>query len=245
MRLSSSPLPLLFLFVAAGCYRSSSAPPEGGATPPAPAGPAPHLTVEQSTFETSRLPAVSADGAAVLLGIQDHDGGRGNPNYRFELRDRSDAKLATHSVLTVGEAESMYDAAGPSPKLAERVAAANRWLTEQHAARRFVPLARLEVQPGEEIASSFRATGGGVTVEWRQSRLTIAQGTKPILERATPEAWLAKDRPGPADLGPCQNPAFLSAAAVSLEHKVALVVVGYGGTDTCWEPEAQHHVVAW
>jgi hypothetical protein len=188
---------------------------------------------------------VSADGTAVLLGIQDHDGGRGNPNYRFELRDRSDGKLATHSVLTVAEAESMYDAAGPSPKLTERVAAANRWLAEQHAARRFVSLARLEVLPGEEIASSFRATGGGVTVEWRESRLTIAQGTQPILERATPPTWLAKDRPGPAELGPCHNPAFLSAAAVSLEHKVALIVVGYGGTDTCWEPEAQHHVVAW
>jgi len=229
----------------AGCYRSSPAPPPG---PTAPAGPAPRLTLEATaspTFEASRLPAVSADGAAVLLGIQDHDGGRGNPNYRFELRDRNDAKLAEHTVLTANEADSMYDAAGPSVELAQRVDAANRWLTEQHAARRFVPLTKLEVLPGEEIASSFRATGGGVTVEWRQNRLTIAQGGKLVLERATPQAWLAKPRTVPGGDLTCENPAFLDGAAVSLEHKLALIVVGYGGTDTCWEPEDQHHVVAW
>jgi hypothetical protein len=240
MRLSS----MLLVSAIAGCFRSSPAP-EGRPAPTAPAGPAPRLTINQSTFETSRLPAVSADGAAVLIGIQNHDGGRGHPNYRFELRGRDDAKLAGHTVLTVDEAESMIDAGGPTPKLEERIAAANRWLAEQHAARRFVPLDKLEVQPGEKIASSFRATGGGVTVEWRGSRLTIAQGGKPLLERATPPTWLAKDRERPGGLGPCHNPAFLDGAAVSLEHKIALIVVGYGGTDTCWEPEDQHHVVAW
>jgi hypothetical protein len=245
MRFPSTLLSMLLLFAAGGCYRSSPAPVKGRPAPTAPAGPAPRLTVDQSTFEASRLPAVSADGAAVLIGIQDHDGGRGNPNYRFELRDRSDAKLAGHTVLTVDEAESMVDADGPSAKLHERIAAANRWLAEQHAARRFVPLARLEVLPGEELASSFRATGGGVTVEWRGNRLTIAQAGKPLLERATPPTWLAKARERPAGYPTCHNPAFLAATSVSLEHKVALIVIGYGGTDTCWEPESQRHVVAW
>jgi hypothetical protein len=233
---------------AASCYRSSPAPVDGRAAPTAPAGPAPRLTIEATaspTFDTSGLPAVSADGAAVLFGIQNHDGGRGNPNYRFELRSRGDAKIAAHTVLTVDEADSMYGADGVSAELEQRVAAANRWLAEQHAARRFVPLTKLEALPGEQIASSFRATGGGVTVEWRQNRLTIAQGGKPILERATPTSWLAKPRTVSGGDLTCENPAFLDGAAVSLEHKLALIVVGYGGTDTCWEPEDQHHVVAW
>jgi len=236
---------LLLVAVAAGCYRSSGTPPlEGSAG--LPAGPAPRLSVDASSFETSRLPAVTADGAAILLGIQDRDGARGLLNYRFELRDRGGAKIAEHVVLTAEEAYAMDEPGGEVPQLDRRIAAANRWLEQQHAQRRFTPLTPLEVEPGEEIASSFRATGpGGVTASWRQNRLTITQAGKPLLDRATPETWLAKDRELPGGHGTCHNPAFLSQAAVSLSHKLALIVVGFGGTDTCWEPEPGYHVVAW
>jgi hypothetical protein len=236
---------LLILATTVGCYRSSGTPPlEGSAGPPA--GPAPRLSVEESIFETSRLPAVTADGAAVLLGIQDHDGARGFLNYRFELRDRGGAKLAEHVVLTTEEAYAMDESSGEVPLLQRRIADANRWLEQQHAQRRFTPLTPLEVEPGEEIASSFRATGpGGVLLEWRQNRLKLTQAQRPLLDRATPETWLAQDRERPGGHGACHNPAFLSQAAVSLSHKLALVVVGFGGTDTCWEPEPGYHVVAW
>jgi hypothetical protein len=32
---------------------------------------------------------------------------------------------------------------------------------------------------------------------------------------------------------------------VNLEHKVAILTIGYTGTDTCWEPSDAPHVVAW
>lgn len=237
--------PLLLLLLAAGCYRSAEAPAEGLAAAPAPAGPAPRLAWIEHGFDAARLPAVSADGAAVLIGIRDADGARGNPNYRLELRDRRDARLAAHVVLAADEADAMFDADGKAAELDRRIAAANRWLAAQHAARRFVPLRRLEVEPGEEIASASRATGGELTVEWRPSRLTIARAGRPLLDRATPATWLARERPRGAGLGPCHNPAFLGGAAVDLAREIALVTIQYGGTDLCWEPDAVHHVVAW
>ena len=30
-----------------------------------------------------------------------------------------------------------------------------------------------------------------------------------------------------------------------IEHKLALVEIAYNGTDMCWEPSAQHHVISW
>ncbi|HWU87678.1 MAG TPA: hypothetical protein VN253_10410, partial [Kofleriaceae bacterium] len=125
-------------------------------------------------------------------------------------------------------------------------AAANRWLSEQHAARHLVPLVPLEVEPGEEIASAFRATGGGVTIEWKPSRVAITHNGKPLVDRPTPTTWLVADKPmypGATDM--CHNPAFLGGAAVDLQRKLAVLVIDYYGTDTCWEPPATYHVVAW
>jgi hypothetical protein len=238
------PSALLLLLVAAGCYRSPGAASEHRTEPVTLAAP-PRIAWREHRFAAAQLPAVSAAGAAVLIGIQDADGGRGNPNYRLEVRDRRDATIARHTVLAADEADSMFDAGGKTAELDQRIAAANRWLGEQHRASRLVPLQPLAVLPGAEIASAFRATGGGVTLEWRPSRLTIAQAGKLLLERATPPTWLAPARPRPAGMPECHNPAYLGAAAVSLPHRVALLRIAYGGTDTCWEPNAAYHVVAW
>jgi hypothetical protein len=234
---------LLLLLATAGCYRGSSTPADRPA-PPAPAGPAPHLRWADNGFDASHVPAVSADGAALLIGLEDNDGGRGNPNYRLELRDRRDAILAKQVVLTVDEAESMFDASGKTAALDQRIAAANRWLADQHAARRFVPFTELEVETGDEIASAFRATGHGVTLEWRKRRLTLTHDGQTLVARETPDSWGSEELT-PGDLEMCQNPAFLGAASVNLERKVALVTISYSGNDRCWEPSNAPHVVAW
>lgn len=241
---------LLLLLPLAGCYRGDRAPPAPAPEPAAaPAGPPPRLAWTGHEFEASRLPAVSADGAAVLIGLEDNDGGRGNPNYRLELRDRLDAKISRHTVLTVDEVDALYDADGGLRGMDERIADANRWLADQHAVRRFVPLAELEVEVGDQIAWAFRATGhgvtNGVTIEWKDSRVTIAQGGRTLLSRPTPPSWLAETRPRGSGGGTCENPAFLGVAAASLPHKVALLTISYSGNDTCWEPSNAPHVVAW
>jgi hypothetical protein len=233
---------LLLLLAAAGCYRDTAAPTDHRAA--APAGPPPTLAWTDQGFEAARLPAVSADGAAILIGLKDNDGGRGNQNYRLELRDRRDALVAKQVVLTVDEAESMFDADGKTAALDQRIAGANRWLTEQHAARRFTPFTGLEVEAGDELGSASRATGGGVTVEWKDGRLTIAQAGKTLVSQATPDSWGSSSAKISEDMT-CENRAYLGGAAIDLEHRVALVTIRYTGTDMCWEPSDAPHVIAW
>jgi hypothetical protein len=196
----------------------------------------------------TRLPAVNADGREVLLPTQDTDGGRGNPNLRVVIKDRADVEVGKHVVLTVEEAGPMFDGGDKHPELDQRIAAANRWLGEQNTARRLVPLAPLEVERSEEMASSFRATGRSVTLEWKQNRVTIVQDGKPLVDRATPATWLVADRPMYPGAGAdeiCHNPAFLGSASIDASRKIAVLVITYSGTDSCWEPPATHHVVAW
>lgn len=222
----------------AGCYRGGEPPMNGGSSAPPPAAPAIALG-DNDVFQIDRLPAVSADGARVLIAIIDQDGARGTPNLRLELRDRSDTALAKHVVLSVEE-----DGVEPAA-LAPRIAAANRWLTEQHAAHRFAPLPVLQVLPDEGgIVWQHRAQGDRIDVDWSEKRLVIEHGGQRIVDRATPATWLAKPRPA-SGAGPCENPAFLRGAAVSVERRIALITIGYGGTDLCWEPDDAYRIVAW
>jgi hypothetical protein len=43
----------------------------------------------------------------------------------------------------------------------------------------------------------------------------------------------------------CSNPDFLRDAFVAADAKLVVVRVAYRGTDTCWEPTSQLHVIAW
>ena len=43
----------------------------------------------------------------------------------------------------------------------------------------------------------------------------------------------------------CSNEAFLSAVSVDPDRNIAVVTIAYMGSDTCWEPAAQEHVVQW
>jgi hypothetical protein len=202
-----------------------------------------------NSFTTTRLPAVSADGAAVVIAIQGGDGARGNPNLRMVVKDRADAEVVKKMILTASEAQEILDGADVMQAFEARVAAANRWLGEQHAARRFAALTPLEIENFGTIDKPVaRATGGGVTVEWQDSRLKITQSGKALVERITPKTWLVKDRPMYPGAGPdevCHNPAFLKAAAVDMGRKIAVLAIGYMGTDSCWEPSDVQHVVAW
>jgi len=209
-------------------------------------GAAPRIGVEADGFSTERLPAVSRDGSRVLLAIQDGDGGRGYPNLRLELRDRGDKIVATEVVLGVEEGEGYLDEPAVRAKVAPRIKAANVWLGEQHRALAFVPLDTLHVtadpdygRPGQHVA-----TAGDITLDWNGARLQIAEAGATVVERQTPGDWHAE----PRDFGggfTCSNDALLAAAAVDLAHRIAVVDVGYTGTDSCWEPNDQHHVVAW
>jgi hypothetical protein len=253
---SRSPSPALVSALAAtaalgalaGCFRSSgtAAPGPSNATP---AGAAPRIGWGEHAFTSTGLPAVSADGTAVWIGLHDGDGGRGNPNYRVIIKDRADAETSKHVVITADEAEGTIDANGKPGDADKRIAAANAWLAEQHAARKLVPLVGLGLDSAGDITENSRAIGAdGVTVEWKQNRVKITQHGTTLVDRATPDTWLAADHPMYAGAGGdeiCHNPAFLDGAAVDVQRKLAVLVISYSGTDSCWEPSAAHHVVAW
>lgn len=232
MRCIASIVSCLALAGAAGCYRSS--------TPAEPAAPAvitaaPSVAWSDGRFEATRLPAVSADGAVVVIAIRDQDGARGSPNLRLELRARSGTAIAKHVVLTVEEADRRApDAMGA------RIPAANRWLADQHAARRFVPLVALENASGGDLAGR-----GDVQVEFNAERFTLEHAGKLVVDRATPADWLATPRPPTSTGMVCENFPFIRAVAVAVEHRIAVLTIGYRGTDLCWEPDDTQHVVAW
>jgi hypothetical protein len=193
-------------------------------------------------FSVSRLPAVTADGSAVVIGRIDHDGARGGPNLTLIVLDRTDHEAERFVVLEPDEGIALMD----KPKeMAKRAARGAKWLADLHAKRNLVPLAHLEVEPAE-LARTAR--GRGLTVDWVPSTLSVKRASALLHAETTDASWLAKDSdPCPAceDHMVCHNPAFLDDAWIDDARRIALVQVAYKGTDTCWEPSAQLHVTVW
>lgn len=223
----------------AACGSQAPAPLTGRATP-ASSAPAPAVRWTERDVATTGLPAIASDGHAVVIAHRDNDGGRGNPNLTLIEKDRGDQIVRRMVVITAGEVESLAP-----DQIAARFADANRWLGERHAADRLVAMTALVVdRPGSAGADTAR--GGGVTLRWTPSQLALELPGAAALQRTTPASWLAADRPmcnGCAEV--CHNDAFLAGGHVDVERAAALVVIAYRGTDTCWEPSSQHHVVAW
>jgi hypothetical protein len=203
----------------------------------APAGPAPAVQWTGRDITTTGLPAIASDGSAVVIAHRDNDGGRGNPNLTLIEKDRSDRTIRELVVLHANDIDHV-DAA----QITARFEQAAGWLRERHADRRLVamtPLAMTDVRSATAVAA-------GVTLRWAPSQLVIERERGTAVVRTTPASWLARDRPMCHDCSEvCHNEAFLGGGHVDLDRSVALVVVSYHGTDICWEPSSQQHVVAW
>lgn len=55
--------------------------------------------------------------------------------------------------------------------------------------------------------------------------------------------WLAPKGQRCAQCPPCENPPYLDAVYQAAGSDVLLVRVAYRGTDLCWEPSPQYHVI--
>lgn len=239
---------LLITAVAAACGGTSAPSTIEGHAPPAshPATDAPKVTWIDNGFETPGLPAIARDGSRVVLPIHVDDGGRGAPNLAITVRDRHDADLETTQILAVDEVDSMFDEHGMKPALRTRIAAATQRLTDLHAQLDLLPLTALATPEGFDPDERTRATGAGLDVEWKASHLTIRAGARAVIDVATPASWLAAERPMCAGCAEtCHNAAFLGGVVADAERKLAVLTISYTGTDTCWEPSSQQHVVAW
>lgn len=200
-------------------------------------------------FVLTGLPAIADDGSRVLLGRQGGDGGRGYPNLELVVLDRADKTVDSRVVLDADQVEA---ASGPV-----EVASHNTYLADSNAAARWRPLARAEVKidgaegdpcTGDMDASSWTATVDDVTVRFDVGgRVQVVAGGKTLVD-ATHTDWLVEPHPMYEGAGPdevCENPVFLSGAFIDTRRHLALVETSYFGTDTCWEPGAEYHVVTW
>ena len=242
---------ILGAVVLGACWSSPApVPPAAEPAPPATApAAAPTIVWDERHIAGRRLPAIASDGSVVVLGIEEPDGARGNPNYRIEVRGRDDRIQSTHEVLTVNDVDSgaFFDHTGPLTPLRIRLDDGNAHLAKLHATHRLVPLKKLTLERDDDAPLSAQtAHGGNLVVAWKNDRIIITdeRGHATVLvDRPAPASWLAPPRRSATHA--CQNPAFLDETWVAPEHKLAVITVDYEGTDICWEPNAQVHVITW
>src|SRR3954469_6675370 len=221
---------------AAACARPEPAPLTGRA----PDAPPPSVAWRGHDIAITGLPAIAGDGSTIVIAQRASDGGRGNPNLTLVERDRGDRVVRRLEVITATEVDELAAA-----DIARRFDAATAWLDERHAAARLVAMDALELHPGTDEAPPT-ATGGGALLRWVPSELELVLGPALRVLRSTPPSWLVADRPMcPGCTEVCHNDAFLGGGYLDRDRRAALVVVSYRGSDTCWEPGSEAHVVAW
>lgn len=224
----------------AACGAPPAPPPplSGHATAPPPTGPEPTVHWAGRDIATTGLPAISGDGSTIVIAHRDNDGGRGNPNLTLIEKDRKDRTVSRLVVLTANEADQLDPA-----QVDERFARAARWLRERRVGKSLIAMPALALGKPAGAAS---ATGGGVTLRWTPNWLVIEREQGASVVRATPASWLAPDHPMCRTCTEiCHNEAFLGGGYVDIKRTVAIVVVAFRGTDTCWEPSSEQHVAAW
>ncbi|MGE5182233.1 MAG: hypothetical protein ACM31C_09230 [Acidobacteriota bacterium] len=247
----------LAILVVAACSRPAAPPrapaPSNHVEPARRDTPPPSIDWKDTRFAVHGLPAVAKGGELAVVAVEDSDAGRGFPNLRVEVRDRSDRVVETLPVMVSNEFERLVpDAQHATPELAKRIAAANGRLAALHDAHDLVPLQPLEVMKSDD--DPHLARGDDLFVEWLGNRLLVGRqpaADAPVQHLASRDGtpWLAVQGRRCPQCPPCENPAYLAGAyhadVANTFMPVVVVEIGYRGTDTCWEPGHQWHVVAW
>ncbi len=247
----------LAILVVAACSQPAAPPrapaPSNHVEPARRDTPPPSIDWKDTRFAVTGLPAIAKAGEVAVVAIEDSDAGRGFPNLRVEVRDRSDHVVETIPVMVSNDYERLVpDAQHPTPELTKRIADVNAKLAALHDAHDLVPMQALEVMKGGD--DPHLALGQALVVDWTGARLTVdyqpaADARARRLASADGTPWLAVQGRRCPQCPPCDNPAFLAGAYhVDVDNTflpVVVVEIGYRGTDTCWEPGHQWHVVAW
>jgi hypothetical protein len=104
----------------------------------------------------------------------------------------------------------------------------------------------LELQKPADGADQHLAIGDGFDVDWNRTHLHVMHSnTDHELTAYDGTPWLVKDHKPCPGCTPCENPAFLDGVYHADSINVLVIQIGYRGTDTCWEPADQMHVVVW
>jgi hypothetical protein len=190
-------------------------------------------------FTWSGLPAVAADGSAVMVAVHEQSGGPDMPNLTLIEKGRDDAEVGKLVVMDATEGQDQ--AAKPKD-----LPGANKWLRDRHQARDWRPLTDAFDRPeATDDGVPDTASKGAIVVHWQEGHLTVTDGGKTVVDAKHPD-WLVKPYkvvPDAEDM--CENPSRLDGVLGDAAHHLLLVTIAYHGTDSCWEPAPTAHVVAW
>jgi len=228
----------------AAAARSSGAAPDGGVGgagaidgggAPALDGPAiawsGGVPADGGDFVVVGFPAVSPDGARVLVAQIGEDGGRGAPNLVLEVRGRDDRTVARRVVL---DADDVF---GPPPAAAPDVAAANAWIATQGQGAAWRSLAAVEAEAASLDAGPWRFRQGDAELSVDgAARVRVRVGQRAVVS-AVRRGWL---KPSPD----CVRPLKADRGFVDAGLRIAVVDVWYLTSDLC-DVDGEAHVVAW
>jgi hypothetical protein len=242
----------LAVLALAACGGSSPAPAEPIAgrasepgTVPRPT-PAPVIVWKDGAFVTDALPAVARHGEVTVLALRDNDGGRGYPNLAIEVRDRSDHSIKKLTVMVSNEYETLAPDGTPNDALRQRIEAANAELARLHGVHDLVPMKPLDLQKPADGSDEHLAIGDGIDVDWNKDHLHVfPHNVDRALATVDGRGWLVPDHKPCSGCDPCSNPAHLAGVFHAPGVNVIVADIAYHGTDTCWEPADELHVVAW
>lgn len=187
---------------------------------------APQIAWSRDRFAWTKLPAIARDRSLGVVPLVDNDGGRGFPNLRIEIRDKFDQTTQGINVLTPNEYERLVPDGKPNKQLDERIATANQQLRALHDQHDLVEMKVVD------------AAAAGVRYE--NSKLTLANGR--VID-GTP--WKAKAGKRCEECEPCENPEYLKNVYAAPGIDAVVVDIAYHGTDSCWEPGDQWHLIVW
>ena len=211
-----------------------------------PTGPAPTIALGERGFETPGLPAIARAGDLVVLPIIAGDAGRGSPNLRVEVRDRRDKLAEAIEVMAADDYEELVpDGIHAGHVLERRIADANRRLAALHAEHDLTAMRAIPFTP-EPFGPPKPVQGAGLAISFdADHQLRVRSDAGALLATVDGTGWLAPSGPRCAQCPPCENPAYLAGAYRVPGIDVLVVRIAYTGTDTCWEPGDQLHVIAW
>jgi hypothetical protein len=198
------------------------------------------------TWQITGLPAVARGGELAVVALIDGDGGRGNPNLKLEVRDRSDKVIQTIAVMTPDEADALTTPERDAkPELQRRIEAANRELAQLHGVHDLIEMHRLDVQkaPAGTPFGEHLAIGDGLDIDFLGDHLHVFvhNGNRPFVNLDTVRWRHAVSSPACAGV----NVPYLGSVSHVNRINLLVVEVRFVGNDTCWEPPAQNHIVAW
>ena len=235
----------------AACGGTQTTPPETlsshASEPIAPRDtPAPRVLWRDNAFGTEGLPAVARQSEITVVPVHESDGGRGYPNIRFEVRDRNDKTIQTIAVMTSNEYEKLAPDGVPTTALQQKLASANAELAKLHAIHDLLVMKELALQKPPDGSDEHLAIGDNLDVDWEKDHLHVfPHNTDHALATADGHRWLAPAHSPTSPQPDCENPAFLAAVYHAPSINVVVAQIRYHGTDTCWEPGDQLHVIAW